>query len=107
MSRRTTGKPPIATPRVILGQVPGGHRSRPKTLIGQASRALYVAGRAAEAEAMRALLLAAEPADYRPILCTFVEFWPAALVEQCATGNPARHWATSHIPPEQRRKDAA
>lgn len=107
MSRRTNGLPPLPRPRVMLARAPGGCRKPPKTLIGQASRALYVAGHADEARAMRDLLLAADPPAYLPILRAFVGFFPAALADAWPTGEPARHWASDRIPPAQRRKDAA
>jgi hypothetical protein len=107
MSRRTDGRPLPARPRVMLARTPGGRKQRGKTLIGQASRALYVAGMGLEAALMRDVLLAADPGEYRAILCAFVDFWPGLLVESFATGDPATHWATDHIPAEQRRKEAA
>lgn len=107
MSRRTNGLPALARPRVLLRRDPAASRKPPKTLIGLASRALYVAGLPDRAEAMRERLCAAAPPDYLPILRDFVDFWPAALAERCATGDPARHWASDRIPAEQRRREAA
>ncbi len=107
MSRRTNGRPALPRPCVLLHRDATGCRKPPKTLIGQASRALYIARRPDDASAMRDLLLAADPPDYLPILRAFVDLWPAALAAEWPTGDPARHWATDRIPPAQRRKDAA
>lgn len=103
MSRRTNGLPALARPRVLLRRDPAASRKPPKTLIGLASRALYVAGRAAEATAMRDRLRSAAPAEYLPILREFVDFWPAALAAERVVGDPDRHWASDRIPEEQRR----
>jgi hypothetical protein len=106
MSRRTNGRPPLYRPRVILAHDPGRCR-RARTLIGQASRALYIARRDDEAAALRALLLAADPAEHRAILRTFVDFWPTNQDVQHPVGDPACDWASARIPSGQRRKDAA
>jgi hypothetical protein len=104
MSRRTNNRPPLARPRVILASDPGRCR-RGRTLIGQASRALYIARRDDEAAAMRALLLAADPADHRPILRNFVDFWPTGQDVRHPVGDPACDWASARIPTCQRRKE--
>jgi hypothetical protein len=78
---------------------------RARTLIGHASRALYIARRDHEAAALRDQLLAADPADHRPILRTFVDFWPTGQDAHHPVGDPARDWASAHIPRCQRRKE--
>lgn len=107
MSRRTNGRPPLVSPRVILPGDPERWGRRGRTLIGQASRALYVAGRADDAEALRARLRAADPADYLELLRACVDFWPTGQEAHCAIGDPEHDWASALIPPEQRRRGPA
>jgi hypothetical protein len=104
MSRRTNNRPPLPRPRVILARDPG-RRCSARTLIGQASRALYIARRNDEAAALRDLLLAADPADHRPILRDFVDFWPTGQDVRHPVGDPSRDWASACIPARQRRKE--
>ncbi|MFN8540260.1 MAG: hypothetical protein U0232_22635 [Thermomicrobiales bacterium] len=103
MSRRSNSRPPLHKPRVILASDPA--RCRPaRTLIRQASRALYIARRDDEAAALRDQLLAADPADHRRILRTFVDFWPTGQDARHPIGDPADDWASARIPACQRRK---
>lgn len=106
MSRRTNGRPTLHKPRVILSHAPD-HCRRVRTLIGQASRALYIARRDTEAIALRERLLAADPAEHRAILRDFVDFWPSEQDACHPVGDPACDWASASIPARQRRKDAA
>src|SRR5689334_5229312 len=103
MSRRTNSRPPLHKPRVILAREPDRCR-RARTLIGQASRALYIPRRDGEAAALRDLLLAADPAEHRMILRTFVDFWPTGQDACHPVGDPSCDWASARIPACQRRK---
>lgn len=104
MSRRTNGRPQLAHPRVILSCHPERRCRRGRTLIGQASRALYIAGHAADAEALRARLRAADPHGYLDLLRACVDFWPAGQDTYYLVGDPEHDWASAQIPPAQRRK---
>jgi hypothetical protein len=95
-----TGKPQTDRPRVVLARIVGLPHQRNRTLIGLASRALYLADRRDEAEALRAHLLAADPRDHLRILRASVDFWPAQQAERFPVGDPARHWASAPIAAE-------
>lgn len=109
MSRRTEKKPIPLKPVVLLGQhaLWGGRGHKAKTLIGRASRVLYLARRDEDAERLRDMLLAADQDEYVTILSAFVSFFPAASVSRHPIGDVGRHWSSSLIRPEQRRREEA
>jgi hypothetical protein len=107
MGRASQHLPRLAKPRVILGHTPRmtGKRGRrkAKTLIGQASRELYNQHRPDDADAMRDILLAAEPGEYLSILIAFVDFFPSEAVPKHPLGDPRTHWAVNPMLAERGR----